>query len=151
MGQGGGQHLERPPRRHTVVAGLVPRARPCRPRCARLGQAAGRPRQPAPCPLQHRDRPADHPPRRRRPGEALYRLLYETAARAEEILTLDIEDLELPTRQARVKAKGARARTRRLGKHEPCEDGQVEGQAARRASRVSSYRRRNCPRPDDTP
>ncbi|MEV1005040.1 site-specific integrase [Nonomuraea sp. NPDC050202] len=45
----------------------------------------------------------------------LYRLLFETAARAEEILTLNIEDLDLTARQARVKAKGARAKTRRRG------------------------------------
>ncbi|MEU6718045.1 site-specific integrase [Nonomuraea sp. NPDC046802] len=44
--------------------------------------------------------------------KTLYRLLYETAARAEEILTLNIEDLELTTRQARVKAKGARGQAR---------------------------------------
>ncbi|MEU8403831.1 tyrosine-type recombinase/integrase [Nonomuraea sp. NPDC048892] len=47
--------------------------------------------------------------------KTLYRLLYETAARAEEILTLNIEDLDLIARQARVKAKGARAKTRRRG------------------------------------
>ncbi|MEV6154613.1 site-specific integrase [Nonomuraea sp. NPDC052129] len=47
--------------------------------------------------------------------KTLYRLLYETAARAEEILTLNIEDLDLTARQARVKAKGARAKTRRRG------------------------------------
>ncbi|MFG1966695.1 tyrosine-type recombinase/integrase [Nonomuraea sp. NPDC049028] len=47
--------------------------------------------------------------------KTLYRLLYETAARAEEILTLNIEDLDLTARQARVKAKGAHAKTRRRG------------------------------------
>ncbi|TDD21258.1 site-specific integrase, partial [Nonomuraea diastatica] len=47
--------------------------------------------------------------------KTLYRLLYETAARAEEVLTLNIEDLDLTARQARVKAKGARAKTRRRG------------------------------------
>ncbi|MEV1167967.1 hypothetical protein [Nonomuraea sp. NPDC049784] len=34
--------------------------------------------------------------------ETLYRLLFETAARAEEILALNIEDLDLTARQARV-------------------------------------------------
>ncbi|GAB1639626.1 tyrosine-type recombinase/integrase [Krasilnikovia sp. MM14-A1259] len=38
--------------------------------------------------------------------KALWRLLYETAARAEEILNLDIGDLELPNKRARVTSKG---------------------------------------------
>ncbi|MER6947406.1 hypothetical protein ABT294_25570 [Nonomuraea sp. NPDC000554] len=42
--------------------------------------------------------------------KTLNRLLYETAARA-----LNIENLDLTARQARVKAKGARAKTRRRG------------------------------------
>jgi integrase/recombinase XerC/integrase/recombinase XerD len=37
---------------------------------------------------------------------ALWRLLYETAARANEILALDIEDLDLPNKRARVRSKG---------------------------------------------
>jgi integrase/recombinase XerC/integrase/recombinase XerD len=37
---------------------------------------------------------------------ALWRLLYETAARAHEILSLDIEDLDLPNKRARVRSKG---------------------------------------------
>jgi integrase len=37
---------------------------------------------------------------------ALWRLLYETAARASEILSLDIEDLDLPNKRARVRSKG---------------------------------------------
>ena len=36
----------------------------------------------------------------------LWRMLYETAARAEEILTLDVEDLDPEFRRARVKSKG---------------------------------------------
>ncbi|MFI6180182.1 tyrosine-type recombinase/integrase [Nonomuraea sp. NPDC051191] len=36
----------------------------------------------------------------------LWRLLYDTAARAEEILTLNIEDLDLEFRRARVISKG---------------------------------------------
>jgi integrase/recombinase XerC/integrase/recombinase XerD len=36
----------------------------------------------------------------------LWRLLYETAARAGEILSLDIEDLDLPNKRARVRSKG---------------------------------------------
>ncbi|MEV0087608.1 site-specific integrase [Saccharopolyspora sp. NPDC050642] len=47
--------------------------------------------------------------------KALYRMLYETAARTEEILGLNIEDLDLAGRRAPVKAKGARAKTRRRG------------------------------------
>jgi integrase/recombinase XerD len=35
-----------------------------------------------------------------------WRLLYETAARANEILSLDIEDLDLPNNRARVRSKG---------------------------------------------
>jgi integrase/recombinase XerD len=38
--------------------------------------------------------------------KALWRMLYETAARAEEILGLDVEDLELPDKRARVISKG---------------------------------------------
>jgi integrase/recombinase XerC/integrase/recombinase XerD len=37
---------------------------------------------------------------------ALWRLLYETAARANEILSLDIGDLDLPNKRARVRSKG---------------------------------------------
>ncbi|TMR90667.1 site-specific integrase [Nonomuraea basaltis] len=36
----------------------------------------------------------------------LWRLLYDTAARAEEILTLNVEDLDLEFRRARVVSKG---------------------------------------------
>ena len=36
----------------------------------------------------------------------LWRMLYETAARAEEILTLDIGDLDLDDKRARIRAKG---------------------------------------------
>ncbi len=42
-------------------------------------------------------------------------MLYETAARAEEVLDLNIEGLDLVGRRALVKAKGARAKTRRRG------------------------------------
>jgi integrase len=37
---------------------------------------------------------------------ALWRLLYETAARANEILALDVDDLDLPNKRARVTSKG---------------------------------------------
>ncbi|MEU6997672.1 tyrosine-type recombinase/integrase [Nonomuraea sp. NPDC046570] len=43
-----------------------------------------------------------HPLRER----VLWRLLYETAARAEEILSLNVEDLDLEFRRARVVSKG---------------------------------------------
>jgi site-specific recombinase XerC len=36
----------------------------------------------------------------------LWRLLYKTVARANEILSLDIEDLDLPNKRARVRSKG---------------------------------------------
>ena len=35
-----------------------------------------------------------------------WRMLYETAGRAEEVLQLDVEDLDLPNRRARVRRKG---------------------------------------------
>ncbi len=36
----------------------------------------------------------------------LWRMLYETAARSAELLALDVEDLDLPNRRARVRRKG---------------------------------------------
>jgi len=36
----------------------------------------------------------------------LWRMLYETAARSAEVLGLDVEDLDLPNRRARVRRKG---------------------------------------------
>jgi integrase len=47
--------------------------------------------------------------------KTLWRMLYETAARAEELLTLNIEDLDLAGRRCQVKAKGAKSKTRRRG------------------------------------
>ncbi|MFF3573005.1 tyrosine-type recombinase/integrase [Nocardia jiangxiensis] len=47
--------------------------------------------------------------------KTLWRMLYETCARAEELLQLNIEDLDLAGRCARVKSKGAKPRTRRRG------------------------------------
>lgn len=47
--------------------------------------------------------------------KTLWRMLYETVARAEEILGVNIEELDLVGRRASVKAKGARPRTRRRG------------------------------------
>jgi len=38
--------------------------------------------------------------------KTLWRLLYESAARANEILSLDIADLDLPSKRARVRSKG---------------------------------------------
>ncbi|MEV8636890.1 site-specific integrase [Streptosporangium sp. NPDC051023] len=38
--------------------------------------------------------------------KTLWRMLYETAARCEEILTLNVEDLDLPNKRARVRRKG---------------------------------------------
>jgi integrase len=38
--------------------------------------------------------------------KALWRMLYETAARAEEILGLDVPDLDLPSKRGRVVSKG---------------------------------------------
>ena len=41
--------------------------------------------------------------------KALWRMLYETAARAHEILALDVEDLDLANRKAKVRRKGGAA------------------------------------------
>jgi integrase len=41
--------------------------------------------------------------------KALWRLLYETAARAGEILALDVEDLDLANKRARIRSKGGDA------------------------------------------
>src|SRR6266567_586307 len=38
--------------------------------------------------------------------KTLWRLLYESAARAEEVLALDVADLDLPNRRARAVSKG---------------------------------------------
>ncbi|MFI6731478.1 tyrosine-type recombinase/integrase [Nonomuraea sp. NPDC050451] len=48
-----------------------------------------------------------HAPRER----VLWRLLYEAAARAEEILSLDVEDLDFEFRRARVRSKGGASNT----------------------------------------
>ncbi|GAA2607204.1 MULTISPECIES: site-specific integrase [Streptomyces] len=47
--------------------------------------------------------------------KTLWRMLYETAGRAEEILGVNIEDLDLAGRRCPVKAKGARTKARRRG------------------------------------
>ncbi|MER0478108.1 site-specific integrase [Streptomyces sp. Edi2] len=47
--------------------------------------------------------------------KTLWRMLYETAGRAEEILGVNIEDLDLAGRRCLVKAKGARTKARRRG------------------------------------
>ena len=41
---------------------------------------------------------------------ALWRLLYDSAARAEEALGLDVDDLDLANRQATARAKGGNTR-----------------------------------------
>ena len=38
--------------------------------------------------------------------KTLWRMLYETAARASEVLALDVEDLDRPRRRARIRSKG---------------------------------------------
>lgn len=47
--------------------------------------------------------------------KTLYRMLYETAARSDEILGVNIEDLDLAGRRCQVKAKGAKSKSRRRG------------------------------------
>ena len=39
-------------------------------------------------------------------AKTLWRILYETAARASEVLALDVEDLDRPRRRARIRSKG---------------------------------------------
>jgi integrase/recombinase XerC/integrase/recombinase XerD len=39
----------------------------------------------------------------------LWRMLYETAARSAEVLAMDVEDLDLPSRRAKVRRKAARS------------------------------------------
>lgn len=47
--------------------------------------------------------------------KTLWRMLYETSGRAEEILGVNIEDLDFAGRRCPVKAKGARTKARRRG------------------------------------
>ncbi|MFF6866344.1 tyrosine-type recombinase/integrase [Streptomyces ardesiacus] len=47
--------------------------------------------------------------------KTLWRMLYETAGRAEEILGVNIDDLDFAGRRCPVKAKGARSKARRRG------------------------------------
>ncbi|MCS0599752.1 hypothetical protein NX794_00625 [Streptomyces sp. LP11] len=47
--------------------------------------------------------------------KTLWRMLYETCARAEEILGVDIEGLDLAARRCLVRAKGVRSKPRRRG------------------------------------
>ncbi len=47
--------------------------------------------------------------------KTLWRMLYETAGRAEEVLGVNIEDLDFAGRRCLVKAKGARTKSRRRG------------------------------------
>ncbi len=42
---------------------------------------------------------------------ALWRMLYETAARSAEVLRLDVPNLDLPNRRARVRRKGGQLDT----------------------------------------
>lgn len=47
--------------------------------------------------------------------KTLWRTLYETSGRAEEILGVNIEDLDFAGRRCPAKAEGARTRARRRG------------------------------------
>src|SRR3984893_14031839 len=86
-----------------------------------MGRRGGRHLEPAPvrAPLLHRlGRTAGAPPPRARLDKlltddrhglrerVLWRMLYETAARAGELLSLNIEDLDLEFRRGRVTSKG---------------------------------------------
>lgn len=113
MGHLGGEHLERAPRRGAVLDGLVRRAR--------LRRADAVPAWVKRMPTPDSDTPArskmaidrliarrDVHPREK----TLWRMLYETCARCEEILDVSIEELDLAGRRAPVKTKGAVARRR---------------------------------------
>ena len=62
--------------------------------------------------------------------KTLWSMLYETAARASEVLALDVEDLDLPRRRARIRSKGgstdmvlwAAPIARLLGRYLACRD-----------------------------
>ena len=54
--------------------------------------------------LTRRPRPLQYPGQLRE--RTLWRMLYETAARSAEVLALNVEDLDLPNRRARVRRKG---------------------------------------------
>lgn len=51
--------------------------------------------------------------------KALWRLLYETAARANEILGLDVDDLDLGSKRARVRSKGGAVEWVLFGRPDP--------------------------------
>ncbi|WP_158942725.1 hypothetical protein [Streptomyces sp. ERV7] len=67
-------------------------------------------------------RPPDRPARCRpaAEGQVACRMLYETVARADELLGVNIEDLNLAARQCPVKVKGAKAVRRRGQAREDC-------------------------------
>jgi integrase len=48
--------------------------------------------------------------------KTLWRMIYEACARAEEVLDVSVEDLDLVGRRCRVKAKGAQPKARRRGR-----------------------------------
>jgi integrase len=99
-------HLEPQPRRGRRLAVLVhpqPATRPGPTRRLRTAPRTGR-HHPGGVPL--RDRTRAVPPRRATAGETLWRLLYESAARAGEVLALNIEDLDLDARRAPIRSKG---------------------------------------------
>ena len=106
VGAPGAANLE-PARRHRA---LVPLMVP-RPRLARRGPATGAGRRPVaaddskaiPLPELERLWGKRNIPLRER---ALWRLLYDSAARAKSVLALDVPDLDLANRQARARVKG---------------------------------------------
>ncbi|MFJ8747241.1 hypothetical protein ACIRL2_48870 [Embleya sp. NPDC127516] len=82
-----------------VLVRLVPGARARGTVDARVGETAAAARLGDPDAVEDRDRPATRPPRGRSAGEIAYRMLYETAARADEILGLNVEELNLAQRR----------------------------------------------------
>jgi integrase len=94
-------------RQNQVIEGYHPagyrRDGPAAARRRRAAQRAQRPHQGA-APGQHRA--AAVPPRHPAAGKTLWRTLYETVARASEILALNVEDLDLKQRRAPIRSKG---------------------------------------------
>ncbi|MGV9668746.1 hypothetical protein [Nocardia niigatensis] len=115
LGHSGGQYLERAPSSGSEMAVLVPRARLGRPG----GTSVGRALDPAGFrdtgAVADRDRPAHLPPRDPSAGEDTVEDAVRNLRSRRGLLQLNIEDLDLAGRRARVKSKGAKPRTRRRG------------------------------------
>jgi integrase len=81
--------------------------------------------------------------------KALWRLLYETAARAGEVLSLNIEDLDLENKRARVISKGGdvewprRSRSGRIACAAPARRAALAGRLRAAPARLIAWRSRS--------